>query len=140
MALLITRLGHIQRKDYLEEYYGVHLNKEIALACGVHLSTINKDIAEWKASGEYDEWLDHRWHYYLESDTVDDRTKFLALTRLKEKRIAKISLSKIEHRGKIGIDINALLKTYEELFTENPVPKDHPGEQVHTAHADGGPS
>lgn len=101
MALRLKRLGHIQRKEHLEEYYGLNKNKEIAIACGVHLSTINKDIAEWKASGEYDEWLDRRWHYYLESDTVDDRTKFLALTRLKERRLARLSLTRTEHTGVI---------------------------------------
>lgn len=101
MVLQLTRLGHVQRKDYLEEHYGLSKNKEIALACGVHLSTINRDIAEWKASGEYDEWLDRRWHIYLESDTIPDIEKFRALTRLKERR--QLRLSKIEHLGEIKL-------------------------------------
>lgn len=97
----LPRLGHVQRKQYLEEHYGLSKNKEIALACGVHRTTIDSDIAKWKASGEYDEWLDRRWHYYLESDTIPDIEKFRALTRLKEKR--RQSLSKMEHIGEIKL-------------------------------------
>jgi predicted phage terminase large subunit-like protein len=116
MSVKLARLGHIQRKNYLEEYYAIHTNKEIALACGVLERTIDRDIAQWKASGEYDEWLDRRWHYYLESETIPDIEKFRALTRLKERRIAKLSLSKIEHSGKIRHDITNLLEEYHSLF------------------------
>jgi len=116
MSQTIPLLGHVQRKYKLEEYYGTHKNREIAIMCGVHLRTIHRDIAKWKASGEYDEWLDRRWHYYLESDTVDDRTKFLALTRLKEKRMIR----RVEALQKIDMsvkhDISSLLDEYENLF------------------------
>lgn len=115
MALRLKRLGHIQRKEHLEEHYGLSTNKEIALSCGVHERTINRDIAEWKASGEYDEWLDRRWHIYLESDTIPDIEKFRALTRLKEKR--RQSLSKMEHIGEIKIT----WMTANVLNTDNPV-------------------
>jgi hypothetical protein len=101
ITVSLPRLGHLQRKDILEEHYGLYKNKEIALACGVHESTIDKDIAQWKASGEYDEWLDRRWHGYLESDTIPDIEKFRALTRLKERRQQKTA--KMEHIGEIKI-------------------------------------
>lgn len=91
MNLSIPRLGHIQRKEYLEEHYGTQTNIELSLACGVHVSTIKRDISEWKLSGEYDEWLDQKWHQYLESPdtTIPAIEKFRALTRLKEKRRSK---------------------------------------------------
>ena len=130
MTLQLARLGHIQRKDYLEEHYGLSTNKEISLACGVHLSTVNKDIAEWKTSGEYDEWLDRRWHYYLESDTVDDRTKFLALTRLKEKRNLQDTKAQYGVKGvKHEIDVTVLQRyryIIQEIISDT-------GEPIHTS-------
>lgn len=86
LRVKLRRLGRVQRKTYLEQYYGLKTNREIALDCGVHESTIDRDIADWKASGEYDEYLDHRWHQYLEDPEIDKRTKFQALTRLKIRR------------------------------------------------------
>ena len=114
MSQSIPALGHLQRKYKLEDYYGVHKNREIAIMCGVHLRTLQRDIAKWKASGDYDEWLDQKWHFYLESDTVDDRTKFLALTRLKERRIRRQITQEIEVN--IKHDITSLLSEYAELF------------------------
>ena len=89
MNLSIPRLGHIQRKEYLEDHYGTQTNLQLSLSCGVHISTIKRDISEWKLSGEYDEWLDQKWHELLEHKDVPLIEKFRALTRLKEKRRAK---------------------------------------------------
>jgi hypothetical protein len=137
MTLSIPRLGHVQRKEYLEEHYGTKTQLELSLACGVHVSTIKRDIVEWKASGEYDEWLDRRWHYYLESDTIPDIEKFRALTRLKEKRSAKLNLMKIEHSGKIGLDITKLLNEYSDIYEEEqgetqPIQENDTGEPMDT--------
>ena len=117
----IPRLGHQQRKHQLEDYYAVLTNKAIALRCGVHESTIDRDIAKWKASGDYDEWLDRRWHQYLESDTVDDRTKFLALTRLKEKRLIRRSETRQSMEVNVRHDITSLLEEYTIRFESRPV-------------------
>jgi len=107
MSAFHITLGHLQRKYTLEDNYGVRTNQEIALMCGVHLRTIYRDIAKWKNSGEYDEFLDQKWHALLEGDTVDDRTKFLALTRLKEKRIRRQVTQEVEVNIKHDIDLSA---------------------------------
>lgn len=117
----LPRLGHRQRKDKLEDNYGTHTHREIAIMCGVHESTIERDVSKWKASGEYDRWLDWKWHYYLEIDTVDDRTKFLALTRLKERRITQKIKQTMDVDVKISHDITSLLSEYENIFESETV-------------------
>ena len=125
----LPRLGHIQRKDHLEEHYGLSTNKEIAIACGVHESTIDLDISKWKASGEYDEWLDRRWHYYLESEEIPAIEKFRALTRLKEKRRLKELADQSGVKGfKHEIDVTVLQRyryIIQEIISDT-------GEPIHT--------
>jgi Trp repressor protein. len=61
--------------------------KEIAEKCGVSLKTIERDVSEWKTSGEFDKWLDLEWFREYQHQTHQER--FRALTRLKEKRMTQ---------------------------------------------------
>lgn len=132
-------LPYHRRKDIIKEYVSEENYDDIAKRCGCKKRTIIRDVNVMKATGEWLEYLERAMLRYGRKSTVSDTAKFNKYADLYSKHsITSKQQSKVEHSGKVGLDINALLKTYEELFTENPVPKDHPGEQVHPAHADSG--
>jgi DNA-binding transcriptional regulator LsrR (DeoR family) len=87
------------RQDFLEGSYGALTQGEIAVKAGVTRRTIERDVHRWKASGRYDEWLDERWHGLLEDPEIQKKLKFIALTRIKLRRMVE----KVETKGEVTI-------------------------------------
>ncbi len=92
-------LSPLDRRDLLEQFYGAKTQTELAVKAGVSRKTIERDVAKWKRSGRYDEWLDERWHSLLDDEDVPKTLKFISLTRIKLRRM----IEKHEVKGDVTI-------------------------------------
>lgn len=79
-------------------------HEEIARLCGVTRRTIERDIAEWRAEGGFERWLQDeffRLHDKVRSD--DEKTAYKVIARLLERTLKQ----KVEAQVEAGVTIKA---------------------------------
>ena len=114
-TLPTPRLEYGDRIDLLESSYGVLTQGEIAVKAGVKRRTIERDVRKWKTSGRYDEWLDERWHGLLEDPEIQKKLKFIALTRIKIRRMVEKLETRITGTQEITIKKSGM--SLEEMIS-----------------------
>lgn len=93
------------RKKYVLEQITKISRQTIADNMGVHLRTIDRDIADMKAAGVYQEWVERSLFNLFRTGDVSDESKFRELAKLYGKTI--IQKSEVKTDGEVTFILEA---------------------------------
>jgi len=99
MSLNQPRLPPHRRKKTIKENIAKHTIREIALMCGVTSRTIDRDISEMKATGEWYEWIEKEFMRLHRNGLIEDNEKYRELAKLYGKRFTQKTESKTTIEG-----------------------------------------
>ena len=92
----------LRRKYILESIASKGIN-EIAADCGVNESTIDRDIANLKESGEWYTWIEYELIRLHKSRDIDDVVKYKEMAKLYSKSM--VEKHEVETKGTQTIEV-----------------------------------
>ncbi len=110
----LQRLPIDQRLQLVQDYWtqGYTLD-EIAVKCKCSVRTVKRDLKKWRASGGFDDWVEHELLRLHSKGEVDDRVKYQNLTQLKKQTMTQRVEQKTEVSG--GLDLKIVVEDDDDI-------------------------